>query len=64
VTGLQSAQQLEIAMCPRTTLLAFTLLALIGAAPLLAACHTTAGAGEDISSAGRAIERSADKHAP
>ena len=51
-------------MCKRTTAIILTLLALFSAAPLLGACHTTAGAGEDISSAGRAIERSADKHAP
>ncbi len=31
---------------------------------LLTACHTTAGAGEDISQAGHAIEKSADKHTP
>jgi predicted small secreted protein len=51
-------------MCKRTTMLALTLLALLGAAPLLGACHTTAGAGEDISKTGQAIEDSANKHAP
>ena len=45
-------------------MLALTLFALLGAAPLLGACHTTAGAGEDISQAGRAIEKAAVKHAP
>jgi predicted small secreted protein len=45
-------------------MLALTLLALFGAAPLLGACHTTAGAGEDISQGGQAIEKSANKHAP
>lgn len=44
--------------------LALTLLALLGAAPLLAACHTTAGAGEDLSAAGHAVTHSADKHTP
>ena len=29
---------------------------------LLAACHTTAGVGKDLSSAGGAITHSADKH--
>lgn len=29
-------------------------------APLLAACNTTAGAGQDVSAAGRAVTRSAD----
>jgi len=51
-------------MCKRTMMLALTLLALLGATPLVGACHTTAGAGEDLSDAGKAIERSADKHAP
>jgi predicted small secreted protein len=41
---------------------ALSLLAVLGAAQLLAACHTTAGAGKDISKAGQAIEKSADKH--
>ena len=44
--------------------IALALLMLVAAAPLLGACHTTAGAGEDISSAGHAITNSADKHAP
>ncbi len=44
--------------------IALTLLALIGIAPLLGACQTTAGAGEDMSSAGHALTNSAEKHAP
>jgi entericidin B len=44
--------------------IALTVLVLIAAAPLLGACQTTAGAGEDISSAGHAITNSAEKHAP
>jgi predicted small secreted protein len=51
-------------MYKRTTLLAIALLALLGIVPLLSACHTTAGAGEDLSDAGHAIEKSADKHTP
>ena len=43
---------------------ALALLVLIGAAPLLGACHTTAGAGEDISATGQAITHSADKNTP
>ncbi|KPF81282.1 hypothetical protein IP70_24345 [alpha proteobacterium AAP38] len=31
---------------------------------LLSACHTMAGAGEDITKTGNAIEKSADKHTP
>jgi predicted small secreted protein len=48
-------------MCKRTMILAFALLAVI---PLLGACHTTAGAGEDISKTGQAIEKGADKLTP
>jgi len=44
--------------------LLLTLLALIGLMPLLSACHTTSGAGRDISAAGHAITGSAEKHAP
>ncbi len=40
------------------------LLILIAAAPLLGACQTTAGAGEDISAGGHALTNSAEKHAP
>ncbi len=43
---------------------ALALLALLGVAPQLGACHTTAGAGKDISAAGHAITGSAEKHAP
>ena len=35
-------------------------LALATLAPLLSACNTTAGAGQDVSAAGRAVTRSAD----
>ncbi|HEY1931847.1 MAG TPA: entericidin A/B family lipoprotein [Acetobacteraceae bacterium] len=44
--------------------IALTLLVLIAAAPLLGACQTTAGAGEDISAGGHALTNSAEKHAP
>jgi predicted small secreted protein len=44
--------------------IALTILALIGAAPLLGACHTTAGAGEDISATGHAITHDANKATP
>ena len=42
----------------RALLLALALAAL---APALSACNTTAGAGQDLSSAGRAVTNSADK---
>ena len=39
---------------------AFSLIAML----FISACHTTAGAGKDISAAGNAITKSANKHAP
>ncbi len=44
--------------------IALTFLVLISTAPLLGACHTTAGAGQDISATGHALTNSADKHTP
>jgi predicted small secreted protein len=35
---------------------------LVAAAPMLSACYTTRGAGEDLSAAGKGIEHSADKN--
>jgi len=42
--------------------LVFTLLALVATAPLLSACYTTAGAGQDLQAAGKGLERSADRN--
>ena len=44
--------------------IALTLLALVGAVPLLGACHTTAGAGQDLSATGHAVTNSAQKNTP
>jgi predicted small secreted protein len=44
--------------------LALALLAIIGLAPILGACHTTAGVGEDLSAGGHAMTNSAEKHTP
>jgi predicted small secreted protein len=44
--------------------IALTLLALIGIAPMLAACNTTAGAGQDLSAGGHAITHEAHKLTP
>jgi predicted small secreted protein len=41
-----------------------TVLSLVVAAPLLSACHTTAGAGQDISATGNAIDKTAKKLTP
>ena len=46
----------------KTLSIALTLLTLVAAAPLLGACHTMAGAGQDISNTGNALTKSADKH--
>ena len=44
--------------------IALTLFALVGAVPLLGACHTTAGAGQDLSATGRCgDEQRAEEHA-
>lgn len=44
--------------------IALTLLTLFGSVPLLSGCHTTAGAGKDISATGHALTTSADKNTP
>lgn len=44
--------------------IALTLIALFAAAPLLGACHTTAGAGQDISATGHVLTNSAQKNTP
>ena len=41
------------------TALAFLLLAL--AVPVLSACHTVAGAGQDVSATGRVVTNTADR---
>jgi predicted small secreted protein len=46
----------------KTFSIAATLLMLIGAAPLLGACHTMAGAGQDITDTGNALTDSANKN--
>jgi predicted small secreted protein len=40
------------------------LFTLLMAASLLGACHTTAGAGQDLSAAGHVVTKSADQHMP
>jgi predicted small secreted protein len=46
----------------RKLALVLTLLALAGTAPLLSACYTTAGAGQDLRAAGKGLERSAERN--
>jgi len=41
-----------------------TIAVLIGTVPLLSACNTTAGAGQDLSATGHAITGAADKSKP
>jgi predicted small secreted protein len=48
----------------KTISLTLTLIMLAAAVPLLGACHTTAGAGEDISATGHAITHDANKATP
>ena len=51
-------------MIKSKTLAALALFGMIAVMSGLSACHTTAGAGEDISDGGKAIEHSAEKHTP
>lgn len=44
--------------------LALTLAALVAIAPMLSACHTTAGFGQDVSQGGHALTNSANANAP
>jgi entericidin B len=45
-------------------LLALVVFALAGATLVLTGCHTIAGAGEDVSHAGKVVEKTAEQHAP
>jgi predicted small secreted protein len=51
-------------MSKRMTLSSLVLLTLLGIAPLLGACHTVAGAGQDVSKTGQVIERTANQATP
>jgi predicted small secreted protein len=44
--------------------LSLILATLLGVAPMLSACHTTAGFGQDVSQGGRALTGSANANAP
>jgi predicted small secreted protein len=45
-----------------STILSLALL--LGMAPLVSACHATAGAGKDMSAAGQAVTDSANRNTP
>jgi len=49
-------------MRTRLAMAFLSLLLITGAGSLLSACNTTAGAGKDMSAAGKAIEHSAEEH--
>jgi predicted small secreted protein len=40
------------------------LVMLLAAAPLLSACHTVAGAGEDVQATGHAVDKAATRNTP
>jgi predicted small secreted protein len=46
----------------RKIALAITLATLLASAPLLSACYTTQGAGEDLSAAGRSLTNQSAEH--
>jgi predicted small secreted protein len=50
------------AFMQRKLAVVLTLLALAGTAPLLSACYTTRGAGEDLQAAGQGLQNSATKN--
>jgi predicted small secreted protein len=45
-------------------IVALAMLSLVAIAPLLTACHTTEGAGQDIKATGQAIDNAAQKATP
>jgi predicted small secreted protein len=45
-------------------IVSLSLLALLGATSMLAACNTVAGAGQDVSATGQAVTKGADKLKP
>jgi predicted small secreted protein len=47
----------------KTLIVGLTALSLMAAVPLLSACHTTAGAGQDLSATGHAIDKAYEGHA-
>jgi predicted small secreted protein len=49
-------------MCKKKTMLALALLGLLGTAPLLGACNTMHGLGQDISQTGDSLEKSSDSN--
>ena len=51
-------------MIRKKAAIALALCGLMMLASSLSACHTTAGAGEDISDTGKTIEHSAKEHTP
>ena len=48
----------------RKFVVSLAILSLTVTVPLLSACHTTAGAGQDISATGQAIDNAAKKATP
>jgi predicted small secreted protein len=48
----------------KTIRMAAALAGLLAIAPMLAACHTTAGVGQDLSQGGHALTNSANANAP
>jgi len=55
--SISQESTMRLSPATRAVLVALTLAVL---APMLAACNTTAGAGQDVSAAGRAVTRSAN----
>jgi predicted small secreted protein len=59
-----SAWKQELLAMLKSFRLSAALVMLLGMAPLLSACHTTAGVGQDVSQGGHALSNSANANAP
>jgi predicted small secreted protein len=61
--SVRACERGRIIIMRKNLSIALTLLALVSAAPLLGACHTTAGAGQDLSAIGHVLEQRSESHA-
>jgi len=62
--GEFDARDMQEFLMTKNIRLALAFAALLGAAPVLSACHTTAGVGQDLSQGGQALSNSANANAP
>jgi predicted small secreted protein len=63
-TKTRDLEKHEDSSMHKKLIVALAMLSVVAVAPLLSACHTTAGAGQDISATGQAIDKAAKKATP